>query len=145
MDLTVVNAITMLSTKKDAPIGHGISDIRSLIQQLQDDAREWEKHFLTEPRIKPIRDCIEEVVNSSTDYNSIELDAARELYGRPSYKCTKPWCYFFLAGFDTKDERDDHLRQHERPFRCNTDGCAGYQIGFAVKSDLVVYNQRLHP
>jgi len=146
IDQPTINALTMLSMKKDTPAADGIVDMRSRIQQLQDDGREWEKLFPSEDWIKPIRDCIEGVVNNPVpDNNPTELDAARELYGCPRYKCTKPWCYFFLSGFDTKDARDDHLSQHDRPFRCITDGCLGSQVGFAKESDLLAHNHRLHP
>ncbi len=140
LDQTTIETITMLSTKKDAR-----AEIPSAIQQLQDDGREWEKLFPLEDRINLARDCIEAIVNNPTDENPTELNTVREFYGCPGCKCRKPWCHFFLAGFDTKDARDDHLRQHDRPFRCNTNGCFGYQVGFATQSDLVAHNHRLHP
>ncbi|KAK4151603.1 hypothetical protein C8A00DRAFT_17015, partial [Chaetomidium leptoderma] len=97
-----------------------------------------------EHRVKPIRDCIETLFGPSGAQSSDEFEACEELYGRVWFKCTKPWCHLFTLGLETAGARQDHVAQHERPFRCAANGCYGHQIGFAKESDLDKHNHRLH-
>jgi hypothetical protein len=121
--------------------GSDIGNIQTQIQDLKDDGRDWESAFPTENRIKPIRDCIETLFSAPGTQN---LEDMGELYGRLRYKCTKPWCHFFLLGFETAAARQNHISQHERPFRCDIEGCYGCQIRFSKMPDLARHNSRLH-
>ncbi|KAH6848231.1 hypothetical protein B0I37DRAFT_309598 [Chaetomium sp. MPI-CAGE-AT-0009] len=114
------------------------------IQHLEYDGKDWEAAFPLGERVKPIRNCLESLFNDPGHQDSESLEEIRELYGRVNYKCKKPWCHFFLVGFDTPQARQDHMAQHERPFRCGSDGCYGCQIGFAKETELVKHNNRVH-
>lgn len=147
---TMTSLYNLLNTLKGSSKEDGqapasdISTAWSRIQQLRDDGRDWESLFPAEQRIKPIRDCLESLFNSPRSQDLEELKEVRELYGRVSYKCTKPWCHFFLLGFDAPKARQYHMAQHARPFRCNIDDCFGCQIGFATESGLAKHNNRVH-
>lgn len=141
----------LLSTLSSSSEGEnevaGIDDVTAVwaqTQNLQDDGKGWEAAFPTEERVKPIRSCLESLFNGPGQQDSKNLEEIRELYGRVDYKCKKPWCHFFLLGFSILQARQDHMAQHERPFRCGSDGCHGYQIGFAKESELIKHNNRVH-
>jgi hypothetical protein len=57
---------------------------------------------------------------------------------------TKPWCHYFLFGFEDIQARDDHIARHQRPFRCGVDGCHGNQVGFSNDAELTKHNTRIH-
>jgi hypothetical protein len=120
------------------------TEVWAQTRHLQDDGKRWEAAFPTGERVKPIRNCLESLFNGPSQQDSENLEDVRELYGRVDYKCEKPWCHFFILGFDIPQVRQDHMAQHERPFRCGSDGCYGYQIGFAKESELVKHNNRVH-
>ncbi|KAK3300618.1 uncharacterized protein B0H64DRAFT_315062, partial [Chaetomium fimeti] len=116
----------------------------SRTQELQYGGKDWEAKFPTEKRVKPIRNCLELLFNGPTHQDLEKLEEVRGLYGRVNYKCNKPWCHFFLQGFEILQARQEHIAQHERPFRCGRDGCYGFQIGFSEEPNLVRHNNRVH-
>ncbi|KAK4209150.1 hypothetical protein QBC37DRAFT_378333 [Rhypophila decipiens] len=118
-----------------------VASLRTKVHQLPMHGREWEDAFPVESRIRRIRANIESLY---ADRDVVELDDVQELYGSLIFKCPKPWCHFFLHGFETAEKRNSHLGEHERPFRCVLDGCYGSQIGFSNESDLAKHNSRLH-
>ncbi|KAH6632698.1 hypothetical protein F5144DRAFT_574952 [Chaetomium tenue] len=125
-------------------VANAITTTWAPTQHLQYDGKDWEAAFPVEERIQPIRNCLESLFNDPSHQDSGTVEEARELYGCVNYKCKKPWCHFFLEGFDIPQARQDHMAQHERPFRCGSDGCYGYQIGFAKESELVKHNNHVH-
>ncbi|KAM7210934.1 Ankyrin repeat-containing domain protein [Rhypophila decipiens] len=118
-----------------------VASLRTKVHQLPSHGREWEDAFPVESRIRRIRANIESLY---ADRDVAELDDVQELYGSLIFKCPKPWCDFFLHGFETGEKRNSHLGEHERPFRCVLEGCYGSQIGFSNESDLAKHNSRLH-
>lgn len=134
-----------IATLADAPNAqHDITAVWTQICQLSDDGRDWERVFPVRNRIQPIRDYFEELLGRANTESSADLAKLAEFYGRLGYKCSKPWCCFFQDGFETAAARNDHIRQHELPFRCGTAGCYRFQIGFARESELARHNKRLH-
>ncbi|KAK4214473.1 hypothetical protein QBC37DRAFT_387130 [Rhypophila decipiens] len=115
------------------------------MRQYSDNSRDWEREFPIQTRIQLIRSYFDALFVPGNTQSSVDMDRLREFYGSPKYKCSKPWCAFFHDGFKTISARDNHINQHNLPFRCSTDGCCRFQIGFATESELVRHNQRLHP
>lgn len=115
------------------------------MHHIPDDGRDCEDAFPVEARVKMIRACLEPLLGGHANTGSpADLEEMFHLYGRVTYKCSKPWCYYFHAGFETAHARDQHVRQHERPFKCGADGCLSAQIGFAKESELARHNERVH-
>lgn len=141
-DNAVLEAVANLA--EALSLQHDRTVVQTQIRQLSDDGRHWEQTFPIWNRIEPIRNHLEELLGPSSTEAPADLNKLRELYGLLTYKCPKPWCLFFLDGLDTASNRDDHVRQHELPFRCDTEGCYRLQIGFARESDLVRHKKRLH-
>ncbi len=138
----LLRAIANLAAAPNAQ--QDITVVRTKICQLSDDGRDWEQDFPVSNRIKPIRDYFEDLLGRANAESQADLDKLGEFYGRLGYKCPKPWCYFFQDAFDSASARDDHLRQHQLPFRCGIEGCLRFRIGFAKESELVGHNKRLH-
>ncbi|KAK5631888.1 hypothetical protein RRF57_007602 [Xylaria bambusicola] len=116
--------------------------VRHRLQELAGDAHEWENNFKIEFRTQAIRNTIEALLaeeGASEAHCSILT-----LYSSVRYKCHKPWCQSFYRGFKRPEDRDQHLLEHDRPFRCCVEGCHGNQIGFLSKADLNRHTERLH-
>ena len=127
------------------PVGYETTDklevIRQQIRRQTGNGRGLEDIFPMESCIRQIRARMETLLG---DINLLENNDIRDIYGEYGYKCSKLWCQSFLSGFKTSQERDRHLSDHERPFRCSVHGCYGYQIGFCTEPDLSKHNTRLH-
>ena len=117
-----------------------ITRLQERIRSMPRDGRDWEDAFPIESRVQTIRNCIE--TRLSKDQS--DTDKLLELYGRLSYKCPKPWCQHFTYGFSTPNSRHGHVKEHERPLRCDFDGCYGQDIGFSTHSEFSKHNTRVH-
>ncbi|KAI0536611.1 hypothetical protein GGR58DRAFT_381624 [Xylaria digitata] len=116
--------------------------VRHRLQELAEDAHEWENNFKIEFRTQAIRNTIEALLieeGASETHCSILT-----LYGSVRYKCHKPWCQSFYRGFERPEDRDQHLLEHDRPFRCCVEGCYWNEIGFSSEADLNRHTERLH-
>ncbi|KAK4165547.1 hypothetical protein QBC43DRAFT_315446 [Cladorrhinum sp. PSN259] len=118
------------------------------LQQLidSDEPRDWEDVFHIEQHILPFRHFIEAKLTSDgagTDEPN-EPNDPRVLYGKATFKCTKPWCGFFQEGFSSAKARDEHIKQHNLPYRCTFDDCPGHLIGFSTESELAKHNGIVH-
>lgn len=54
-------------------------------------------------------------------------------YGPCLFKCTYLFCTYSRRGFTTRQERDAHVANHERPFKCPVPNCIYYTLGFNVQ------------
>jgi hypothetical protein len=79
--------------------------------------------------------------NHKNDCNCTKLQ--RE-YGLRLFKCDRPGCSFFRAGFESRKDRDRHVNSHSRPFKCDTTSCDFADLGFATKSGLNAHKKRFH-
>lgn len=59
-----------------------------------------------------------------------------EAYGKAFYKCPATHCDRFEQGFLTRRQRDEHLKLHERGFKCVEDRCDYSIIGFPAQAHL---------
>lgn len=127
---------------EEGPVEEQIGKLRRKILELPTRGREWEEAFPLEKCINRIRASLEALFSNQ---EVAKLEAVQELYGSLSYKCPKPWCHFFLDGFETFEKREKHLSEHQRPFRCDVDGCYGSRVSFSTGPDLAKHNNRVHP
>ena len=61
------------------------------------------------------------------------------------FKCPHKHCESFFDGFSDSRDRDKHLRQHERPFRCSLQECLHAKLGYATEKDLKRHQKMSHP
>jgi hypothetical protein len=66
------------------------------------------------------------------------------LYGHGLFKCDRFRCEYYHVGFDTRSERDSHLRIHNRPFKCPEPHCEFADIGFISEKDLSRHRSKIH-
>ncbi|RYP71615.1 hypothetical protein DL769_004655 [Monosporascus sp. CRB-8-3] len=116
--------------------------VQHRLQELAEDAHEWENNFGVEFRTRAIRNTIEILLTE--DGASETHCSIFTLYGSVRYKCHKPWCESFYRGFERREDRDQHLLEHDRPFRCCVEGCFENEIGFPSESDLNRHTKRFH-
>jgi hypothetical protein len=143
----IVKLADALNPQDEEGPGTAANDVTAVwtrLRQGSDDGRDWEHDFPIGNRIRLLRDHLEEILGRANTGSQADLARLAEFYGRLGYKCSKPWCNFFQDSFETASARDDHVRQHELPFRCSVDGCYRFQIGFARESELARHNKRLH-
>lgn len=76
-----------------------------------------------------VRKVLEDIVRS--DWGPTVHKTIEDKYGNMIFKCPRLTCQFFVIGFGTETERDEHLDKHTRPFRCTEEGCRGSFFGFA--------------
>ncbi|KAF2968408.1 hypothetical protein GQX73_g5171 [Xylaria multiplex] len=116
--------------------------VRRRLQELAEDAHEWENNFEIESRTRAIRNTIEvlQIEEGASETHCSILT----LYGSVRYKCHRPWCQSFYRGFKRIEDRDQHLLEHDRPFRCCVEGCHMNDIGFPSETDLKRHTERLH-
>jgi hypothetical protein len=69
----------------------------------------------------------------------------RAIYGGKLHKCPRVTCYFFHAGFESKNELEHHCNKHERPFCCVEEDCESATIGFASEKELSKHKRVAHP
>ena len=71
-------------------------------------------------------------------------DRFEQMYGSNLYKCSRFSCNYFHNGFSTREEREQHLQKHDRPFRCTVEGCPTVIIGLATESELGKHMEDTH-
>lgn len=79
-----------------------------------------------------------------------ELDSRQQatfssLHGVHKFKCPKPHCDYFTLGFQRQKGRDDHVAEHERPFKCSAESCYARTFGFPSRSALEAHEKSQHP
>lgn len=75
---------------------------------------------------------------------SCHCQKLRSLYGRGLFKCDRFRCQYYRVGFDTRSDRDSHLRIHNRPFKCPEPNCEFADIGFIFEKDLSRHRSKTH-
>ena len=61
------------------------------------------------------------------------------------FKCPHKHCDFFFDGFSDSKDRDEHISQHERPFRCSFQECLHAKLGYATEKDMKRHEKLSHP
>jgi hypothetical protein len=73
-----------------------------------------------------------------------ERIAMEQKYGKDIFKCSRLSCVRFTEGFNSRHLRDEHLSQHERPYRCTFDGCLHSKLGYPKSHDLQKHMEQTH-
>jgi hypothetical protein len=68
----------------------------------------------------------------------------RSLYGSLLFKCNRVACYYHRKGFENSQDRDRHLREHERPFKCPKAACLYGDVGFKSQANLAQHMEESH-
>jgi len=80
---------------------------------------------------------MESLATSAMDNKDVErLELLKQSFGDKLFKCKYPRCDSYIEGFATKKERDSHINQHLRPFKCEVQTCFYSTIGFAESVEL---------
>ncbi|KAF8538957.1 ankyrin repeat-containing domain protein [Trichophaea hybrida] len=67
-------------------------------------------------------------------------------YGTRLFKCKKLACEQFSLGFETMQERDQHMRTyHDRPFKCSNPLCDMSRLGFLTRQSLKSHEDKCLP
>ncbi|KAK6337077.1 hypothetical protein TWF718_009863 [Orbilia javanica] len=91
---------------------------------------------------KSIRNIIESISRDRLEVAQLEI--LEGLHGFLRYKCPQIACSHFSKGFHDREERDCHIQEHERPFKCPKPECLSFIIGFSSASLLSDHTKRLH-
>ena len=89
-----------------------------------------------------VREAIESI--NLTELCATENSRLLDLLGRPRFKCSKVRCLKFADGFLTRKDRDSHLSEHERPFKCPVESCHARVSGFSSQPLLDSHAERFH-
>lgn len=100
--------------------------------------------------IKELGDAVEKIRNkleSLSQCSTADSDMGKmltEKYGKKIFKCDRIRCDWFYEGFDEKEQRDRHLRHHDRPFLCPIEGCTLVLFGFSNNKDKEKHVKNYH-
>jgi hypothetical protein len=86
-----------------------------------------------------LRAQIEAKARDSTSY----LDVQR-YYGEKPFKCSRLYCESFHEGFAKEDERQEHVRKHDRAHYCPFEDCSYARIGCASARELDLHVKNFH-
>ena len=78
---------------------------------------------------------------SSNHRQGCQCAKMQRQYGSRLFKCNRFACPYFRSGFETKPDRDRHLRVHDRPYRCDRPNCDFSGMGFGSQARLNVHLQ----
>ena len=95
-----------------------------------------------ETALKENRKKLEELALSET---SEAANVLEERYGSHVFKCDRLLCDWFYEGFSNADARDNHLRRHDRPFKCPVQDCSVVRFGFSTNKDREKHVKMYHP
>ncbi|KIW74701.1 hypothetical protein Z517_11471 [Fonsecaea pedrosoi CBS 271.37] len=93
-------------------------------------------------QISRIQRAIEAVISTETD--SVEKGFLKDAYGPRPYHCPALSCLRFHDGFSNPQDRDNHHRTHERPFRCSFQDCSFHSVGFPTQRILDAHVDAFH-
>ncbi|EYB33484.1 hypothetical protein FG05_30074 [Fusarium graminearum] len=119
----------------------GIQSLKTKLEGLPQNLRDWNIIKLYEMRVVAIRQSIADLINQPYERKGPAL----VLYGPLRYKCRKPWCRSFSRGFEAEQQQQSHINQHELPFTCDHQGCFATDVGFEKETDLKTHYRRWHP
>ena len=95
--------------------------------------------------VRKVRKALEKVVEDCSAADPNLYDKLTQIYGVKLFKCFRLSCHYFTKGFDSADDRDKHVSQHIRPFRCKDEHCLGFTFGFAREREYAKHMMIMHP
>ena len=103
-----------------------------------------EKYLNLETQLQRRRSIYEDIFTHKDRHS--EPDGCLEFLNRSRlFKCPKIWCEFFFDGFQDREHRDTHTKQHERPFRCSNEECLRAEMGYGTEKELKRHVKTSHP
>ncbi|KAI0857460.1 WD40 repeat-like protein [Xylaria cubensis] len=122
----------------------GDEEVAKTLAGLPTDGYERNAYFNIEYRTTMIRNVIETLDRQALHPTVREILA--NLQGNiASYKCSKPWCESFTAGFGNAEDRKQHADRHDRPFRCPSNNCFASRLGYDTRAKLDQHQKSHHP
>ena len=115
-----------------------------ILAQLAHQRKSNERFLDLEVQVQRRRLIYEDIVTNKDPHN----EAFRELLllnASGWFKCHKRHCDFFFDGFANKEDRDKHIDQHERPFRCSFEECPHAKLGYGTEKELKRHEKKSHP
>ena len=92
--------------------------------------------------VQVIRTVLEN--ETTVDLTDTEALTLKSHYGERWFKCPRTSCSHYHEGFVTPDERNAHVRKHDRPYICEVIGCYQTTFGFSSKSELTKHLLHQH-
>ena len=102
------------------------------------------KYLDLEVQLRRRRSIYEDVVTNADPHDEI-FRRTLLLTASGWFKCPQKHCDFFFDGFSDTKDRDKHVSQHERPFRCSLQECLHAKLGYATEKDLKRHEKTSHP
>ena len=103
-----------------------------------------EKYLDLEVHLRRRRSIYEDIV-TNTDPHDEPFRRKLLLNASVLFKCPQKHCDSFFEGFLNSKDRDQHISQHERPFRCSFQECLHARLGYATERDLKRHEKTSHP
>ncbi|KAI9654110.1 MAG: hypothetical protein M1821_006821 [Bathelium mastoideum] len=95
------------------------------------------------PRVtERIRSILEDLLRRPVPI--IDLEKLQQFYGPNWFKCPRVNCYYYHQGFKKLDQRECHIKRHERPFLCIVRGCHMGIFGHATKEEMTKHLSDSH-
>lgn len=82
--------------------------------------------------------------DSSTHNASCNCEDLVDIYGDDLFRCDRYYCSRSRVGFSSSEERDLHLREHERSFKCEDLACIFSDLGFRTEVERNKHNAIVH-
>ena len=103
-----------------------------------------QKYLDLEAQLRRRRSIYEDIVTNA-DHHDEALRTNLLLKASGWFKCPHKHCDFFFDGFSDSKDRDEHISQHKRPFRCSFQECLHAKLGYATEKDLKRHEKLSHP
>jgi hypothetical protein len=119
-------------------------DLLGLFTQLPKQPRQRDATLTLGSRIERIRSVIESYWATETQKLGRKDYVGSDFHGPRSYKCPKTWCHHFTDGFSEVADRENHIKEHDMPFKCSVEGCYASNIGFSTATRLRQHENQNH-
>ncbi|GAB1319868.1 hypothetical protein MFIFM68171_10078 [Madurella fahalii] len=93
--------------------------------------------------MKRTRNVLEQLLFTARTDNDLAktIEKYYEVY---LYKCLRLSCKYFSNGFATKEQGDQHLEKHRKPFQCTVAGYPSLALGLSSERDLKKHMKVAH-
>ena len=103
-----------------------------------------QKYLDLEVQLQRRRSIYEDIVTNADPHDGA-LRRNLLLNASGWFKCPQKHCDSFFDGFSDSKDRDKHISQHERPFRCSFQECLHAKLGYATEKELKRHEKTSHP
>lgn len=91
------------------------------------------------PQVSLFKRLIEELAD-----DTVMKSRVQEIYGCKLFRCPVLSCQYFHEGYASALERDRHVNEHTRPYRCGYSGCVAALIGYPNEIRLRKHEAEIH-